>query len=152
MHVPVLVDTSIILVRIANTLDPMRPSARNAIRKLRAVGEILHVALQNLIEFRSVATRPTAVNGLGFDAATASQQIHDFELTFSVLPETNAIYPAWKALVASAAVMGKQVHDARLIAVCQTYDITQVITFNLSHFNRLASFVPGLTVVDPANV
>jgi predicted nucleic acid-binding protein len=151
MHVPVLVDTSI-LVRIANTLDPMRPTTRNAIRKLRASGEVLHVAPQNLIEFRSVATRPTAVNGLGFDTATVKQQIDDFELTFSLLPETNAIYPAWKGIVASGAVIGKQVHDARLIAVCQTCGINRVITFNLNHFSRFASLVPGLTVLDPANV
>jgi hypothetical protein len=47
------------------------------------------------------------------------QLIDDFEATFTLLAETAAIYPAWKALVAAAAVQGKQVHDARLVAVCQ---------------------------------
>jgi hypothetical protein len=68
------------------------------------------------------------------------------------LPETPAIYPAWKALVTALAVIGKQVHDARLVAVCHVHGVTHLLTFNVTHFTRLAGFGPGLTVVDPATV
>jgi hypothetical protein len=30
--------------------------------------------------------------------------------------------------------------------------VTHVLTFNVGHFNRLAAFGPGITVVDPATV
>lgn len=148
---PVLIDTSI-LVRIANALDPLGPVARSAVRTLRSGGEHLCVAPQNLIEFRNVATRPRAVNGLGFDVATAERQVADFELTFTLLDESSAIYPAWKSLVHSAGVIGKQVHDARLAAVCQVSGMTKVLTFNTGDFVRLVPFVTGLLVVDPASV
>jgi predicted nucleic acid-binding protein len=105
--VPVLIDTSI-LVRIANTLDPLGPVARNAVRALRSGGERMCVAPQNLIEFRNAATRPRAVNGLGFDVATVERQVADFELTFALLEESPAIYPAWKSLVHSAGVIGNR--------------------------------------------
>jgi predicted nucleic acid-binding protein len=39
-----------------------------------------------------------------------------------------------------------------LVAVCQVYGMTQVVTFNSQHFARLASFVPNLNVVDPRSI
>ena len=69
-----------------------------------------------------------------------------------MLPETPGIYPAWKALVGALAINGKQVHDARLVAVCHVHAMTLLLTFNASHFVRMASFGPGLVVVDLATV
>jgi len=68
------------------------------------------------------------------------------------LPETPDIFLAWKALVQVAGVTGKQVHDARLVAICQVYGVTHILTFNVRHFTRLVSFAPGISVVDPLNV
>jgi len=55
-------------------------------------------------------------------------------------------------LVLQQHVIGKQVHDARLVAVCHVHSINQLLTFNGSHFVRMAGVGPGLVVVDPANV
>ena len=49
-------------------------------------------------------------------------------------------------------VIGKQVHDARLVAVCHIYGVTHLLTFNIAHFVRTAGFGPGIVVVDPAKV
>ena len=51
-----------------------------------------------------------------------------------------------------AAVIGKRVHDARLVAVCHAHAMTHVLTFNVSHFTGMAGFGPSLVVVDPASV
>lgn len=75
--------------------------------------------------------------------------IRQFETKFPLLLETPDIYPAWKLLVEAAGVVGKQVHDARLVAVCHVYGITHILTFNVNHFKRLAGFMPGVIVVDP---
>ena len=91
-------------------------------------GGLLHIAPQNLIEFRGSATRPIEVNGLGLSPAEAVFQSKEFEDTFTLLPETPEIYPAWKALVKAAGVVGTQVHDARLVAICQVYGISQILT------------------------
>jgi hypothetical protein len=71
---------------------------------------------------------------------------------FPLLAETPDIYPAWKALVGALGVIGKQVHDARLVAVCHVHAVTHLLTFNVGHFTRLAGFGPGVAVVDPASV
>jgi len=62
------------------------------------------------------------------------------------------IFSAWKSLVSALGVIGKQVHDARLMAVCHTHGMTHLLTFNVGHFVRMAGFGPGVVIVDPANV
>jgi len=54
--------------------------------------------------------------------------------------------------VIALGVIGKQVHDARLIAICHAQGVTHLLTFNTAHFARLAGFGPGVVVVDPASV
>jgi predicted nucleic acid-binding protein len=146
-----LVETSV-LARLANTADPFHPVAAWAVFELHRTGEVLHLTAQNLVEFRNLATRPRAVNGLGLSAVDAEAKAAVFEGTFPLLAETPDIYPAWKALVGALGVIGKRVHDARLVAVCHVHAVTHVLTFNVSHFVGLAGFGPGIVVVDPATV
>jgi hypothetical protein len=70
----------------------------------------------------------------------------------TLVSETPDIYPEWKALVAALGIIGKQVHDARLVAVCHVHAVTHLLTFNVAHFVRMAGFGPGVVVVDPASV
>ena len=143
-----LVDTSLLL-RLANPGDALFGVAANAVKELHRQSEILHIAPQNLIEFRGSATRPVNVNGLGLSVVQAEFQAAEFKTTFTLLSETPDIYPAWEALVEAAGVTGKQVHDARLIAICQVYGITHILTFNVRHFTRIAAFAPGMVIIDP---
>jgi predicted nucleic acid-binding protein len=146
-----LVDTSI-LARLTNTADALHAVAAQAVLELHQRGEVLHVTAQNLIEFRNLATRPKAVNGLGLSVAEAEAKAAVFEGKFPLLAETPDIYPAWKALVGALGVIGKRVHDARLVAVCHVHAVTHVLTFNVPHFIGMAGFGPGLVLVDPATV
>jgi hypothetical protein len=107
-------------------------------------GEVLHVTPQVMIEFRNVATRPVTVD--------TEAQAATFAARFPLLAETPDVYPAWKALVGALGVIGKQVHDARLVAVCHVHVVTHLLMFNLAHFVRMAGFAPGVVVVDPATV
>ena len=75
-----------------------------------------------------------------------------FEAQFPLLPETPDFFPAWKAIVQSLGIIGKQVHDARLVAACHVHAVTHLLTFNTPHFARMAGFGPGLIVIHPSNV
>ncbi len=146
-----LVDTSV-LGRLANQADRSHSVAKAAIAELHRRGEVLHIAPQNLIEFRNFATRPVSANGLGLAAAAAEGLGIAFETSFTLLDETQAIYPAWKAIVGGLGIIGKQVHDARLVAVCHVHAVTHLLTFNVAHFVRMAGFGPRIVVVDAATV
>ena len=87
-----LVDTSV-LIRLANTADPFHTVAAQAVLELHRRGEVLNLTAQNLIEFRNVATRPKAVNGLGLSVVDAEAKAAVFEGTFPLLAETPDIYP-----------------------------------------------------------
>ncbi len=146
-----LIDTSV-LGRLANSTDTFYPIAVQTLLTLHRRGEIVHTTPQNLVEFRNIATRPIVVNGLGLSLTDAEAKAATFEVVFPLLAETPDIYPAWKALVQAAGVIGKQVHDARLVAVCHVYGITHLLTFNVGHFTRLGNFGPGVVIVDPSSV
>jgi predicted nucleic acid-binding protein len=146
-----LIDTNV-LGRLANLTDAHHAVAAHAIVELHRRGEVLHLTPQVLIEFRNIATRPLALNGLGLSTVDTEAQAAGFETAFPLLPETPDIYPAWKALVGALGIIGKQVHDARLVAVCHVHAITHLLTFNVADFTRMAGFGPGLVVVHPASV
>lgn len=146
-----LVDTNV-LVRLANVADPKYAVADQAVADLHSRSKILHVTPQILIEFRNVATRPIAQNGLGLSAVEAAGKAAGFEASFPMLTETPDIYPAWKAIVDTLGTTGKQVHDARLVAVCHVNGITHLLTFNISDFAGMTGFGQGIVVVDPASV
>lgn len=147
----VLLDTSV-LGRLANVADAEHGTAARAVLELHRRGEVLHITPQVLVEFRNVATRPTAVNGLGLPVADVETLAATYESRFQMLPETPDIFPAWKALVAAVGAVGKQVHDARLVAVCHVYGVSHVLTFNVGHFARLGAAPPGVAVIDPASI
>lgn len=146
-----LVDTSI-LARLANADDIAHQAAADAVQALISRGEVLRTSPQNLIEFRNCATRPVSANGLGLSPEDAHAKGLEFESKFPILPEIPEIYIAWKSLAQATGVIGKQVHDTRLVAVCQVHGLTHILTFNVQHFARPASFVPGLTVLGPEAV
>ncbi|MGH7170619.1 MAG: type II toxin-antitoxin system VapC family toxin [Gemmataceae bacterium] len=146
-----LLDTNI-LGRLANMADPHYVVADRAVKELHRRGEVLHIAPQIMIEFRNMATRPKTMNGLGLSTVDAEAKAAIFEAAFPLLVETPDIFPAWKTLVVALGVIGKQVHDARLVAVCHVHSITHLLTFNVAHFVRMAGFGPGIVVVDPASV
>lgn len=147
----VLLDTNI-LVRLANKADAMHSIANQAVATLHRRGESIRITPQNLVEFRNVATRAHSLNGLGLSATDAEIRSTAFESQFALLPDTPDIHPQWKFLVASLGIIGKQVHDARLVAVCHVHGVSQVLTFNEAHFVRFANFGPGLVVLHPSRV
>jgi predicted nucleic acid-binding protein len=149
--VAILVDTSV-LGRLANRADAFYLIAKSAVAELHRRGEVLHVTAQNLVEFLNFATRPVSANGLGLAAPAAHALQATFEAAFPLLDETPDIFPAWKGIVQTLGVIGKQVHDARLVAVCRVHAVSHLLTFNVSHFTRIAGFGPGVVIIDPKTV
>ena len=146
-----LADTNL-LTRLANSEDPWHGVAARAVLALHGRGEVVQITPQILVEFRAVATRPIAANGLGLPPAEAEARSAEFEAAFPLLAEIPTIFPCWQTLVAASGVIGKQVHDARLIAICHAYQVTHFLTFNGKHFARMAQFPPGVEVVDPTDI
>lgn len=142
-----LTDTNIIL-RLAQPAHPMHAVALTAVKKLLSDGHNLCLIPQYLIEFWNVATRPADKNGLGRTAAQTEKDVESIESNFTIVPESPLIYPEWRRLVVAHSVLGKQVHDARLVAAMNVNQITDLLTFNGVDFKRF----PNIKIIDPATV
>jgi len=144
-----LLDTNLLL-RWANLLDPARPLALAALQKLRQQGVVLHTTPQNYIEFWSNATRPVTANGLGLSPPQASRLVQRLRPLFPLLADTGLIFDEWLRVVNAAGVSGRQVHDARLVAVMLAHGVTHLLTFNVGDFTRYQAM--GIVAVHPATV
>jgi len=130
----VLLDTNILL-RLAQPLHPNAPVAVRALIALRAANQTLHITQQNVVEFWAVATRPVAVNGLGYSTEQAKSEVDAIKRLFGLLPEL-PLQDAWEHLVSDYRVSGKNSHDARLVAAMLVHGVDSILTFNTEDFLR----------------
>jgi predicted nucleic acid-binding protein len=142
-----LVDTNILL-RLVQKNSPMHSDTQRAILMLKRQGELLYIIPQNIIEFWAVATRPINSNGLGLSTVQAVQETEKLKKIFILQSDTPTIFAEWESLIVKYQVMGKQVHDARLVAAMITHQITHLLTFNIDDFKRFSAII----VVDPRSV
>jgi hypothetical protein len=96
---------------------------------LRKRQETLCIAPQNVVEYWEVATWPVEKNGLGMDLATVTKKVADLRQLFTLLPYTSQVLETWQRIVIAQGVLGKQVHDAHLVAMMQVHSIMSILTF-----------------------
>jgi predicted nucleic acid-binding protein len=145
-----LLDTGVLL-RLVDQQDGQHELVRRAIRSLIASQEELLIASQNVAEFLNVATRPAANNGFGMATGQAIELFQrEIESICSVVVEGKSTHGELLRLVDQYNVVGKQVHDARLVAIMLPWQVENLLTLNDRHFRR---FEPeGITVVTPADL
>ena len=144
-----MTDTNVLL-GIAHPDDPRYPIVQSAVHKLWANDHELQTTSQNLSEFWNVSTHPADRNGFGRTPFETDQLLQRLERLFPLLPDSPDVYPEWRRLVVEYDVSGVQVHDARLVALMVTYDMTHILTFDTADFVRYAP--EGIVAVDPATV
>lgn len=143
----VLLDTNVVL----RTLQPahsMHADAVGAIAKLEAKGGNICLVSQTLYELWVTLTRPVMVNGLGKSATEAATILDVLTATYLVYDDTPHVRPAWHQLVVAHAVLGKNAHDARLVAAMTVHGLTHLLTFNDADFQRFTT----VTVLTPGGV
>jgi predicted nucleic acid-binding protein len=94
------------------------------------------------LNFGTYALGPVDVNGLGHSIAATDRLTSDIEMFFTILPDTNEVFRSWRHLIVTYEVRGAKVHDARLVALMQTYGLERILTFNVGDFRRYAGIVP----------
>jgi predicted nucleic acid-binding protein len=145
-----LLDTGILL-RLIDEPDPQHDIVCDAVDMLVGRKLELFITIQNIAEFWNVATRPKANNGLELPPAKAAQLFADaIEPYCAIVLEQDSLEVEFKRLLTQYCVIGKQVHDARLVAMMLAWQIDHILTLNERNFQRFTS--EGITVVSPATV
>jgi predicted nucleic acid-binding protein len=142
-----LIDTNIWL-RSVQRESVHHALAAEALATLIAQGNDVFITAQNVIEFWSVASRPADANGLGWPIETIQEEVDRLQAQIPLLDETTDVFAHWMQLVSAYRVIGRRVHDARLVAVMLTHGISHVLTFNHEDFRQF----PMITVVTPHEV
>src|SRR5215510_2930071 len=144
---PYLVDTNI-FIRLASRNDPKRQLTLDALTKLRSRNEILCYTPQIVSEFWTVCTRPPAeLGGLGLSAEQTERKVRVIERYFVLLPDSEATFREWRNLVASQALLGVAVHDAKVVASMHVHGVRNLLTDDAG-FKRYTS----ISVVSPTEL
>jgi predicted nucleic acid-binding protein len=77
----------------------------------------------------------------------AEAEVQLIERQFGFLPDNQQIHAVWRRLVNDHNVRGRQVHDARLVAVMRVHGLSHLLTLNGSDFIRYG----GITIIDPSD-
>jgi len=128
-----LLDTNVLLRVFAEDSD-QHDMAMAAIAALKLNGGELCVTPQVLIECCCAGTRPRDVNGFGWDVSVALSRVRNLIAMFSMLDDSPEVFREWLPLVERHERKGKQVHDARLVAVMKAHGVENLLTFNVEDF------------------
>src|ERR1051325_4714240 len=89
-----------ILLRWLHRSDPQHHDIRRAVRQLRARGDHLAVATQNIAEFWNVCTRPVSSRGgYAFSIQEADRRLRVLERLVAILDDTPAAFLLWRQMV-----------------------------------------------------
>ena len=141
-----LLDTNVLLRAVLPT-SPQHVVAAKSLAALALRRDEMFLAPQVVLEFWAVITRPANVNGYGWSVADARNETLKLLQRFPLLSETPLLFPEWHRLVIQYQVIGKRTSDARLVAIMQTSGVTNLLTFNFSHFTSF-----GVNAVSPDEI
>lgn len=142
-----LVDSNI-LVRLRDLDSPDMQICEEAIRAGLQRGTRMYLCAQVLIEFWAVSTRPRDANGLGLNVEQVYLGVMQIRQSLPLLDEPPDIAQRWLELVRRYEVKGKEVHDARLVALASAHEISHILTLNPTDFSRYQE----VTAVTPAKL
>jgi len=86
-------------------------------------------------EYLVVATRPAEVNGLGMKLSDALKNMIWFRKRLVYIEEPEAVHHRLAALLESAGITGKRIHDANIVALMQHSGIHTLLTNNPGDFS-----------------
>jgi len=144
----VLVDTNVLL----SATVPLRSLHRAALAVFNDwpnQGIILATSAQVFREYLVVATRPVEANGLGFGSEDALGNVAAFQGRIRLLQDNEQTWDRLRFLVSSYRCLGKQIHDANLVATALASGVTRLVTANGGDFSR---FSPEMEIIDLATL
>ena len=143
----VALDTNILL-RLVHTESPEHQVCQNGVRDLAELGAEFVIVPQVAVELWVVATRPTEVNGLGWQPSFVRSMLDQILLQVAVLPESTEAFARWIDIVTFKQVRGKRAHDARIAATLAANGVRHLLTLNAQDFTGF----PDLVAIHPARI
>lgn len=136
-----LVDTNVML-RFFDLASARNPEVTAAMDTVTSGANDACVCAQVMVESWVAATCPREVNGFGLDPVQADTRLTEIETLFRYLPEPPDTGSRWRGVVTQYSVLGRQAHDARLVALMFAHGVSHILTLNPGDFARYQGVVP----------
>lgn len=133
----VVVDTNVLLA----ATDTSRVDHAAATQFLNRDERRLALTPQIVREYFAVATRPIEMNGFGLPADDAVANVQELLDDMELLPEDAGTTHRLVALIERGFGVGKQVHDANVVAVALAHQAGAIVTGNTRHFSRFVELI-----------
>jgi predicted nucleic acid-binding protein len=133
------VDTNI-LIFAHLSLSPFHRAAITRLQELDSGGAELWISRQILREYLSAMTKPGVLTG-SIPIPSLLSDVRYFTARFRIAEDGPAVTNNLLTLTETIPLLGKQVHDANIIATMQAYDISKLITHNTADFTRFSSLI-----------
>lgn len=139
----VFLDSNVLLAATDHTRSA-HAAAVAALEQWPAAGTTLYASGQVLREYLVVATRPVEVNGLGLSSREAWSNAAALRARLRLLDEDVAVNQRLLEIGGTTEIVGKQIHDANLVATMLVHGLDTLATDNLQHFARYRDLVTVL--------
>jgi predicted nucleic acid-binding protein len=104
---------------------------------------VFWISRQVLREFLAATTRPGAVVPPP-TLESLAKAVRQFEAEFEIADEDAAVTATLLDLLKSRTVLGKQIHDANIVATMRRYGIPSLLTHNTTDFTR---YLPDISLL-----
>jgi predicted nucleic acid-binding protein len=142
---PVFVDTNI-LIYTDQAFSPFHASATAKLQALAVAGHPLWISRQILREYLAGMSRPGGLTA-PLPMATLLAGVQRFLARFQVAEDGPTVTANLVALLATVPCLGKQVHDANIVATMLAQSIPNLLTHNVADFNRFAGRITIIPLI-----
>jgi len=130
----VFVDTNV-LFHLRVKQSPFHQVADEMLTQLIASGNKIWLYRQVLRKYLSVISRPGKFP-VGIPIASLTKDIQEFESQFEMVEDSSQVTATLLTLLNTIPTLGKQVHDANIVATMLASGITKLLTQNVADFQR----------------
>jgi predicted nucleic acid-binding protein len=142
----VFIDTNV-LTRATIDVAPLHQTARALLDQFWEQRVELVISHQVIREYVANATRPQTYSP-ALPVNLVLKQVADFRQIFTVYPDTPPVLTKLLELLGQVAVGGKQVHDANIVASMLTFGVTELLTHNVTDFDRYSRFITVIPLIE----
>jgi predicted nucleic acid-binding protein len=142
---PIFLDTNI-LIYAKTALSPFHALATAKLTALAAAGHPLWVSRQVFREYLAAMSRPSALT-TPIPMTALCADVRSFELQFLIAEDGPLVTTQLLALLNSVPCLGKQVHDANIVATMVTQGVRILLTHNVADFARFAGHITVLPLM-----
>jgi len=139
MNKSIFVDTNILVYATAKS-SPLHLKAQQILSQYLSSNTDLWISRQIIREYIATLSRSQSFSN-PVSASQLAADIHKFSQIFSIADDNDQVTQNLLNLVQNHQVMGKRIHDANIVATMLAYNVTNLITHNVSDFNGFSSSI-----------